>query len=550
MNVSTSQHTRAESIDSPATPFSTEDTRFKKRTRYSSNTGSHSQVEGIARHGKMGSSTAYDGETGVMDVEALNVKRDEEYYFDDGSCILLVQDTLFNVHRSILSRDGSSFGTMFSLPQGSTEAEGKSDRNPVILHGDTVSEFKHFLWALYALPPELSSLTSPTSDSLVQLMDIARISYKYSFKSLETWSLDAIQEYVNRKPSPLLSALPASHPYAFDASAGGGFNAAASPNNVGGATTGTGTSPNTGTASTSTNNTASNSTSPTPGIQNTAQLTQLIHLAQLCNHEKLLNTLISLLRQLMSSSVQYAYLAMTIADELNLRSLRGAAYLEVMQKAMVVKKSRAVMKVLHGSGGGTAGASASTNNGTNDANNSSLSAAATSGIPTLGPVNIPPLLPMPPALQPQDHDTDTTPAASISSSSTPSSSPPLSITPSQQLRLLIGYYRLTSIWEQLRNHPPNFTHAPSCGATWHQHGCTQSWLEFWKEKTRSDVILNGFGLADVLGRLRQIQKDYDRWGSATYMHHDCRMAARKSIQECIKRVEDSLPDCFDEGEEE
>jgi hypothetical protein len=48
-------------------------------------------------------------------------------------------------------------------------------------------------------------------------------------------------------------------------------------------------------------------------------------------------------------------------------------------------------------------------------------------------------------------------------------------------------------------------------------------LEFWKDKTRSDAVL-ALGLADVLGRLKQVQRDYDRWGSATYMHHDCRMA--------------------------
>lgn len=40
---------------------------------------------------------------------------------------------------------------MFSLPQGSNEAEGRSDDNPITLTGDTPEEFRHFLWALYAL---------------------------------------------------------------------------------------------------------------------------------------------------------------------------------------------------------------------------------------------------------------------------------------------------------------------------------------------------------------------------------------------------------------
>lgn len=40
---------------------------------------------------------------------------------------------------------------MFSLPQGEHEAEGISDECPIHLAGETVSEFKSFLWVLYAL---------------------------------------------------------------------------------------------------------------------------------------------------------------------------------------------------------------------------------------------------------------------------------------------------------------------------------------------------------------------------------------------------------------
>lgn len=58
------------------------------------------------------------------------------------------------------------------------------------------------------------------------------------------------------------------------------------------------------------------------------------------------------------------------------------------------------------------------------------------------------------------------------------------------------------------------------------------------------------GLADVIGRLKQVQKDYDRSGP-TYMAHDCKLAARRSLMECIKTVEERLPDYFSgEGLEE
>ncbi|KAF9010742.1 hypothetical protein BDQ17DRAFT_1346841 [Cyathus striatus] len=388
------------------------------------------------------------GDTGNN--EQRPYKRDGTYYFEDGSCVFLVEDTLFNVHRSMLSRDGSSFSTMFTLPQGSQESEGKSDANPIILTGDTPEEFRHFLWALYALPPELRIVTTPNAN-LPHLIDIARISNKYSFKSLETWALDAIQEYVNRKPCPLLIPLPST------------------------------------TSMTSTPRTLT----PITDYDPSEQLTRLIRLAQLCHHDNLMTTVISLLKRLMPSSLQYAYLAMTLADELGLRALRGAAYLEVMERATVVSKSSVDAFIQ------TPPAPIATLNG----GNAAPAAVGASSSPA------------PPFIPPAEE---------------PAPMPPLSS--AQQLRVLSGYYRLTRTWESFRQTPPHFDHAPSCGATWHQHGCTQSWLEFWREKTR-------------------MQKDYDKFGSATYMHHDCRVAARRSIADLVRRVEDGLPEFFELGGE-
>jgi hypothetical protein len=249
--------------------------------------------------------------------------------------------------------------------------------------------------------------------NLSQLINIAHKANKYSFKSLETWALGAIQVFVKRNPSPLLVSLPAN----------------------------------------------ARSASPEAIAACGAQLTRLVRLAQLCAHEPLLVSMVGLLRLLMERSLSFAYLAMTLADELDLRELRGVAYLEVLQKADVViaPEGQAL-----GPGG------------IDDANR-------------------------------------------------------VLVTPMQQLRLLAGYYQLTNAWERLRSRPPAFEHASSCGATWHQHGCTQSWLEFWKEKSKGDSVLN-LGLADALGRLRAIQKEFDRWGSANYMHNDCRQAARKTLQ--------------------
>ncbi|KIK69785.1 hypothetical protein GYMLUDRAFT_34183 [Collybiopsis luxurians FD-317 M1] len=384
-------------------------------------------------------------DTDELEMSQPNIHRDPSYYFEDGSCILLVQDTLFNVHRSLLSRDNSSFSSLFTLPQGSQPVEGQSDDNPIILRGDTPSEFRHFLWALYALPPELQIVNSSNAD-LNLLIDIVKISHKYSYRSIETWALDAVQEYINRRPSHN-SSFSSSSAAPSSSSSSSSFFAAS----------------NGGEALSST---------PTQShlalIENTEQLTRLIQLAQLCNHERLLNSMIALLRQLMSRSLHYAYLSMTLADDLNLRSLRGAAYLEVMQRGSFIGAGKRAKEEDGGE--------------------------------------------------------------------------PPSITPAQQVRLLSGYWHLTRTWERLRSTPPTFGHAPSCSATWHQPGCNQAFIEFWKEKTQGEAVIS-LGLADVIGRLRQVQKDYDRSGP-TYMAHECKLNARRSLIECIKNVEEKLPDYF------
>lgn len=307
--------------------------------------------------------------------------------------------------------------------------------------------------------------------NLDQLMDIARVANKYSFKSLEIWSLDAIQEYVSRKPSPLLASIQtSSYTYTPAGTPANGIGVSANSN--------LGSNYNVGLKD---------------AHDTTARFTQLIHLAQLCSHERLLTTMVSLLRQLMSVNIQYAYLAMTLADELDLQTLRGAAYLEVMSNSVLVPQARQLFEL-----GGITKTAVADNTNTSEA----------------API--------------KDEGEEGTPH----------------LTPSQRLRLLSGYYRLTQAWEHLRTHPPPFDHAPSCGATWHQHGCHQAWVEFWKEKTKGEAVIT-LGMADVLGRLRAVQKEFDRWGSATYVHHDCRMNARRGLAECVRRLEDSLPSYFE-----
>lgn len=79
--------------------------------------------------------------------------RHDEYYFEDGSVVLLVEDTLFRVHRYYFTRESQIFADMFSLPTGgmptSGTMEGKSDSLPIEIPGVTKLEMESFLGFVY-----------------------------------------------------------------------------------------------------------------------------------------------------------------------------------------------------------------------------------------------------------------------------------------------------------------------------------------------------------------------------------------------------------------
>jgi hypothetical protein len=147
------------------------------------------------------------------------VIRDSEYYIPDGNTVIQVENVLFKVHRYILSRDGSAFEGMFSLdgiPRSESSeslaptspvhhhspgSEGLSDSSPILLSGDTASDFRALLWALYALPAEVFAVPSSTTQ-LLRLISIARIAHKYAFRTTEAWALTVLTMCVCQSGTP------------------------------------------------------------------------------------------------------------------------------------------------------------------------------------------------------------------------------------------------------------------------------------------------------------------------------------------------------------
>lgn len=71
--------------------------------------------------------------------------RDGEFWFEDGSIILVAGDVEFRVFKSILAQYSPVFSDMFSLPQPSFTSGSPADPCPVVHLSDSPEDLRHIL---------------------------------------------------------------------------------------------------------------------------------------------------------------------------------------------------------------------------------------------------------------------------------------------------------------------------------------------------------------------------------------------------------------------
>ncbi|RDB14912.1 hypothetical protein Hypma_016394 [Hypsizygus marmoreus] len=125
--------------------------------------------------------------------------QDPVYYKNDGDCVILVKNTLFKIHRFLLTRDSTVFADMFSLPGNESSPQGTADSTPILLHDDP-EDFRYLCWALYALPTELSAQSTAGGANVSKLIRLAKLVNKYQFASFEKWAIGIVtQQCVEHK---------------------------------------------------------------------------------------------------------------------------------------------------------------------------------------------------------------------------------------------------------------------------------------------------------------------------------------------------------------
>ncbi|KAG8794841.1 hypothetical protein FRC12_020920 [Ceratobasidium sp. 428] len=131
--------------------------------------------------------------------------RDSEYYYEDGSVILLVEDVLFKVHGSLLKAQSEVFRDMLTSPSGGSDAklEGLTDDRPIEVPEITAREFRYLLMVFYSLDPSPShklflgarGIKEPARarESFDILSNVARLADKFCMADIEKWAVGQLK---------------------------------------------------------------------------------------------------------------------------------------------------------------------------------------------------------------------------------------------------------------------------------------------------------------------------------------------------------------------
>jgi hypothetical protein len=82
-----------------------------------------------------------------VDEVTANLAKYDDFWFEDGSVVIVAQDKHFRVHQSILSRHSEVFADMFSIPQPPTQET--LDGCPILKLNDELYDLVDLMKVLY-----------------------------------------------------------------------------------------------------------------------------------------------------------------------------------------------------------------------------------------------------------------------------------------------------------------------------------------------------------------------------------------------------------------
>ncbi|KAI0668011.1 hypothetical protein C8Q78DRAFT_980914 [Trametes maxima] len=121
----------------------------------------------------------------------VTMKQDEDFWFDDGSIVIVAEDTGFRVHRSLLARVSSVFEDTFSIPQ---PPDARAYQGvPVLELQDGAHDMKCLLYAIYDGRRYLANMDPHIP--FVILSAHIRLGHKYDIPEIVNQAVEYLQTY-------------------------------------------------------------------------------------------------------------------------------------------------------------------------------------------------------------------------------------------------------------------------------------------------------------------------------------------------------------------
>ncbi|RDX49030.1 hypothetical protein OH76DRAFT_1382842 [Lentinus brumalis] len=165
---------------------------------------------GIGKRGRESPDLASAKKTRIENAPSQS-QRDEEFWFEDGSIILVARDVEFRVYMRVLADHSTVFADMFSLPQPASVTSNPTCDIPTVHLEDSPEDLRHILRAL--LPRQGAIFVQGVEaqyPTFNELFAYARLGHKYQIDALLDQSLsyfkrcfsmdfDAWERYVPRE---------------------------------------------------------------------------------------------------------------------------------------------------------------------------------------------------------------------------------------------------------------------------------------------------------------------------------------------------------------
>ncbi|KAL1938152.1 hypothetical protein VTO73DRAFT_11981 [Trametes versicolor] len=131
----------------------------------------------------------------MQSAQSVLRKRDEEFWYCDGSIILVAGDVEFRIYKGLLADHSPVFKDMFSLPQPPATASPTNDPCPVVYLSDSPDDLRHVLRAYMPKGDYSPFYVSAPSYSYEELSAAIRLGHKYQMAKLLDHAIAYLKKY-------------------------------------------------------------------------------------------------------------------------------------------------------------------------------------------------------------------------------------------------------------------------------------------------------------------------------------------------------------------